>query len=232
MIVTQKVKWDLSDYKRGMLTAIRREGRTPSGQHKWLFRCVCGEYINLAPGSALKKKTGCGRHTTKAQKLSGAKISKSKTRNIRHYRSPEHNSWRAMRERCYNKNNTCYNNYGGRGIKVCKRWDSFNNFYKDMGNRPSKKHSLDRIDNDGDYSPDNCRWATRLEQNRNQRSNIYVTVYGVKMLQTDALTKYKINCASFYKIIKVRGLTPSGAIHYYINNKHKRNYIIEDLPDM
>lgn len=81
--------------------------------------------------------------------------------------TPEHRSWKAMHTRCYNKNNPAYKSYGGRGIKVCDRWRGvmgFSNFYSDMGKRPSLNHSIDRINNDGGYEPDNCRWATKSEQ--------------------------------------------------------------------
>ncbi len=77
-----------------------------------------------------------------------------------------------MKDRCYNSKAVSYKHYGGRGITVCNRWrQSFANFLADMGLRPSSKHSLDRIDNDGNYEPSNCRWATRIQQNRNKRFN-------------------------------------------------------------
>lgn len=85
----------------------------------------------------------------------------------------EYEVWINMLGRCRNKHKKEFKNYGGRGIKVCERWSEFNNFIKDMGKRPSKFHSLDRIDVNGDYDPQNCRWSTKTEQARNKR--IYAT---------------------------------------------------------
>ena len=84
--------------------------------------------------------------------------------------APEYRAWAALRNRCSNPNHDAYKNYGGRGIKVCERWNDFLAFLEDMGPRPSPKHSIDRINNDGNYEPDNCRWATRSEQCRNMRA--------------------------------------------------------------
>lgn len=89
----------------------------------------------------------------------------------------EYGAWEHMKTRCYNKKVSDYKNYGGRGIKVCDEWrNSFLAFYKDMGEKPTPKHTLDRIDNDGDYEPGNVRWATRLDQANNRRSNHWLTI--------------------------------------------------------
>lgn len=85
------------------------------------------------------------------------------------FRTPEYKAWAAMIQRCSNPKDNRYYTHGGRGIKVCDEWlNSFENFYEDMGDRPSDKHSLDRIDNDGNYEPTNCKWSTQSEQNFNK----------------------------------------------------------------
>lgn len=95
-------------------------------------------------------------------------------------RSSEKRSWRGMIERCYDKKDRYYKNYGGRGIRVCQRWlDSFADFFADMGPKPSPKLTIDRIDNDGSYCPENCRWATQKQQANNRSNNHWLTFNGV-----------------------------------------------------
>lgn len=103
--------------------------------------------------------------------------------------SKEYSSWESMKARCLNSNNLFYNNYGGRGIKVCKRWLNFKNFYKDMGDKPSKDYSLERIDVNGNYCPKNCKWATRREQDRNRRTNVFIEYKNKTYILSDLAKK-------------------------------------------
>ena len=91
-------------------------------------------------------------------------------------KTPEYNAWVNMKARCLNPNHKAYSDYGGRGISVCDRWLNLENFLADMGSRPTAKHSLDRIDNNGDYSAENCKWSTKAEQSNNQRTNRLITI--------------------------------------------------------
>jgi len=102
-------------------------------------------------------------------------------------KTPEYGAWVNMKQRCYNPNDKFYYAYGGRGILVCERWkSSFKAFYADIGPRPSKSHSLDRIDVNGNYEQGNCRWATAIEQLSNQRRNVLVQYQGEKLTLAEA----------------------------------------------
>lgn len=105
-------------------------------------------------------------------------------------KTSEYLIWVSMRQRCLNPNNKQYSRYGGRGITVCKEWDNFQTFLKEMGGRPSKSHSLDRIDNNKGYDAENCRWATQSEQTRNTSRNVIVSVFGEKMSLIEAIERF------------------------------------------
>lgn len=107
------------------------------------------------------------------------------------YKIPEYGIWAAIKRRCHNPNALDYPRYGGRGITVCDRWkDSFETFLADMGRRPSNTHQIDRIDNQGPYSPENCRWISAKENSRNRRSNTLLTYKG----ETKTLAEWSEIC--------------------------------------
>lgn len=136
---------------------------------RWVCKCDCGTVKSI---QAYKLRVGEIKSCGCLRKENAGKLSKrhGKSRYADGTIRPEFNAWVGIKTRCYNKNRPEYERYGGRGIKVCGRWlDSFENFYDDMGERPTDDHSIDRIDNDEDYSPENCRWATHEQQSRNQR---------------------------------------------------------------
>ena len=109
--------------------------------------------------------------------------------------SAEYNTWRSIKKRCYKLNNASYKDYGGRGITMCDRWfDSFENFFADIGPRPSPKHSIDRIDVNGNYEPSNCRWATVLQQVTNKRRKPNTGVTGIMLNEVSKKFRVYIMC--------------------------------------
>jgi len=158
--------------KYNRLTAIRFDHKDKWGNHYWLFKCDCGnETIKGACAVRNNKTKSCGC----LQKENNRSGKNSRIHGMEG--TPIYNVWLSMKQRCLNKNRKDYEYYGGRGIKVCKRWLKFENFYADMGDRPKGK-SLDRIDNNGNYEPKNCRWATTIEQSNNKRNNVKITYNG------------------------------------------------------
>jgi len=136
-----------------------------------------------------------------------------KKKNIKHGMSGTaiYALWRSMRQRCENPKASNYYLYGGRGIKVCDRWQIFEQFFKDMGERP-KGMSLDRKDNNGDYYPENCKWSTRPEQNKNKRNNRFVMYRGKKYSLVDLARQYAIKRTILYSRIFVHNWSVDKAL--------------------
>ena len=157
---------DMTGWKMADLEVIGYLGvhKSPKGGRNtlWEVKCCCGKVFSATASNLRKGNT----------KSCGCSRGKHKMTN-----TPEYIAWEAIIQRCDNPKNPGYKNYGGRGIKVCDRWRSFENFYADVGPRP-KGFSLDRTNNEGDYSPENCRWVLNKLQHRNKRSNVFITIKG------------------------------------------------------
>jgi len=151
---------DLTGKKFGKLLVLSRnkEIKAKNKQSHWNCICDCGNTVVVNSSNLVRG------HTSSCGCIKVEAITKHGMHN-----SPEYRAYQSMLDRCYNPNNGEYENYGGRGISVCEAWrDSFVNFFTDMGNKPSPNLSLDRIDVNGDYSPENCRWTDIYTQARNR----------------------------------------------------------------
>ena len=162
---------DISGQRFGRLTVL---GFSHSNSIKryWMCRCDCGKFKTVILSqlrSGMTRSCGCLRHEGYRRTHGGASTS-------------EYASWLSLKNRCRNSRDRNFKNYGGRGIKFCDRWLKFENFLADMGKKPSPKHSIDRYpNNDGNYEPGNCRWATAFEQACNTRRNLHIIVDGKRM---------------------------------------------------
>lgn len=160
----------------GRLVVVEPRGSNARGLRLWACRCDCGT-VRVVPGNALRtgntKSCGCARSASISVAMRRHGQAAERTR--------EYASWRSMKARCYSAAHKSFADYGAVGISVCARWrDSFESFFADMGPRPAGT-TLDRKDRLGNYEPENCRWATHLEQTRNRRNTKLLTIGGVTL---------------------------------------------------
>lgn len=136
------------------------------------------------------------------------------------HNTKEYMAWTQMRARCFTKSRPDYDRYGGRGITVCERWNDYKNFLLDMGRAPSSRHSLDRVDTNGNYQPSNCRWATHKQQANNRRSSRFVTIGGVSHTLAEWAEIKRVK----HRLITVRiwrGWDPVEAITTPVGPRHR-----------
>lgn len=197
-------KIDITGMRFGKLVAIKPNGfdQSPSRKHiRWDCECDCGAKHNLrlnALRSGGAVSCGCNRRTA----------THKRTHNMT--KTPEYQTWARIKSRCFNKNNQDYSEYGGRGIQMAKEWvDSFETFYADMGPRPLGMSSIDRIDPNGDYCKQNCRWADDAMQSRNKRNNVLLTLDGMTMCQSDWATLLGIGVSALIRRLSIHGVEKS-----------------------
>lgn len=191
----------------GRLTVIS-DMSSSKGKARWMCQCSCGK-ITVTTGDALRrgvvKSCGClqaeARHLNTRKHGHGSYVAGV---------SRTYKSWQEMRARCNNKRSISYPNYGGRGISICARWSEFENFLADMGERPEGK-SLDRIENNGNYEPNNCRWATSKEQNNKRRQCRYIEYLGRIQTIAQWCDELGLNYPRTYNRIVVQQLLPEQA---------------------
>lgn len=196
---------DLSGQLFGMATVLRFD-RIKSRRAQWIIRCACGTVKSVDGGNLRIGHTlSCGCLRSETSIISGKA---NKTHGMSQDRT--YKCWSGMIQRCRNPNDHGYKDYGGRGIKICQRWSSFENFYADMGPRPDGL-SIERKNNDGDYEPSNCKWATGLEQHNNTRRSVRIEWAGKVLTLTQWARERSISKSTLWGRIK-KGWSISDAL--------------------
>ena len=194
---------DLAGRRFGRLTVIHRSGTIGSFK-AWLCQCDCGNAKTVSSRHLMDghtKSCGCFR-----REFTRAKDTKHGLCG-----TPEFRSWASLRQRCMNPKNEKYPNYGGRGIRVCKRWNDFAFFLADVGPQPTRRHTIHRIDNNGNYCPSNTRWATAKEQGRNKTNSRMITAQGITHCVSEWAEILGVNSGMIYHRL-ARGWKPERAV--------------------
>jgi hypothetical protein len=170
---------DRTGQRFGRLLVVEMRSERKGNRVIYLCKCDCGILLDVNSSALVTgNTTSCGCYAAERASALFRKHGSSNNRGQKKT-SDEYGVWSNIRQRCGNSKNPSFKDYGRRGIALCAEWNDFNVFLADMGNRPSKNHTIDRIDNDKGYSKANCRWATRVEQNSNKRSSNLLTYQGI-----------------------------------------------------
>lgn len=192
--------------------------------YRVLTRCDCGRNA-IVPEYKLRAKhtKSCGCLGIEASKKNLPKPTHQKTG------TPEYRTWQGMRARCGYTNTApeFTKHYAGRGIKICERWDHFENFLEDMGLRPDKNYSIERKDVNGDYSPDNCIWADWFTQSRNRRNNVKVILYGKEVCVSEACDIMQTHQNKIIRMVRKFEITHQKAVDIYSSSP--KNYTFRDF---
>ena len=187
---------DMTGKEFDRLTVLELAGRDKHRRALWKCRCKCGNVIFADGGSLRSRNTrSCGcLHIDTITTHGESRVGQ---------RTAEYSIWRNIISRCTKPENKDWDNYGGRGIKLCDRWMIYENFLADVGRRPSRKHTLDRRDNDGNYEPKNVRWATHTEQMRNSRRNRIIELDGVRKCAIEWAEEFDIHPATLHSRLRI-----------------------------
>ena len=211
---------DLTGMVFNRLTAIRPNGKSKKGNYKWDCICLCGKEITVGSTNLISGNTnscGCYREDRLLEYSTTHGYSGGQHNNAR----AEYTAWMNMKSRCLNSKDKGYINYGGRGVKICERWlESFENFIKDMGDKPTPSHSIERNDVDGDYEPSNCYWTTIDVQAKNKRNTHWIEHDGIRLNLTDWANKIGAYEENLRRMMKKKSF--SDCVNYYLFNKRKR----------
>lgn len=200
---------DLVGRTFGYLLVLRRSARKASYPY-WECVCVCGAHAEVASHNLRRGQDhscGCKTAEVRSAALRGKNVTHGHTRAGKV--PPEYSVWCGMRKRCKDEHNK---NYGARGIKVCRRWESFDAFLEDMGPRPSARHSLERKFTDGNYTPANCVWATAKEQQNNKRSNRRFTFLGRTQTLAQWSDEVGLSRSTLWRRLVLWGWSPERAL--------------------
>ncbi len=202
----------------GELTVLREDPIKQGKKRKWICQCSCDNTTSVATNdltSGHTRSCGCVKSVLARERFT--------THGLRDH--PLYGRWLAMRNRCNNPNDDFYANYGGKGVRVCRRWDHFQNFLEDMGECP-EGYTLDREDNDGDYSPENCRWVDAKTQARNKSNTTWVEYQGNKVKLVELSDQFKVPFKLLHQRLYVQGWSLERALKPWIMTRRGTGMLV------